>query len=89
MAIVSAQDGIGKIEIFEFGLKLSLVLLGDFPAKDDSDLLGLSDGSVHVEQAFAELIEGGSAEEDQVVTKLDLREEEPVLAARLSLVPGR
>jgi hypothetical protein len=30
-------------------------------------------------KALGELIDGGTAEEDQVVAKLDLREEEPVL----------
>jgi hypothetical protein len=48
----------------------------------------LSDGSVHVEQALGELIDGGTAEEDQVVAKLDLREEEPVLTASLSPLLG-
>lgn len=84
MGVVTANDGIGKIEVFELGLQLALVLPSDFPAKDESDLFGLSDGSVHVQQALGELIDGGAAEENQIVAKLDLREEEPVLAAGLS-----
>jgi len=59
-------------------------LPGHFPAKDESNLLRLSDGSVHVQQALGELIDGGAAEEDQVVAKLDLRKEEPVLTAGLT-----
>jgi hypothetical protein len=39
-------------------------------------------------QALGELVDGGTAEEDQVVAKLDLREEEPVLAASLSPLLG-
>ena len=88
MGVVTANDGIGKIEVFEFSLQLSLVLPGHFPTKDESNFLGLSDGSVHVEQALGELVDSGAAEEDQVVAKLDLREEEPVLAASLSPLLG-
>ena len=84
MAIVTADDGIGKIEIFDYGLKLALVLLGDFAAEDHGDLLGLSDGAIHVQQSFGELVDCGTAVEDQVVAILDLGEEEPVLAAGLS-----
>jgi hypothetical protein len=67
MGVVTANDGIGKIEVFELGLQLAFVKLGHFPAKDESDLFGLSDGSVHVQQALGELVDGGTAEEDQVV----------------------
>ena len=88
MGVVTANDGIGKIEVFEFSLQLSLVFAGHFPAKDESNFLRLSDGSVHVEQALGELVDGGTAEEDQVVAKLDLREEEPVLAASRSPLLG-
>jgi hypothetical protein len=88
MAVVTAKDGIGEIEVFELGLQFALVLLGDFPAKDERDLLGLSDGSVHVQQALGEPVDGGAAEENQVVAKLDLGKEEPVLAAGLSALLG-
>ena len=57
---------------------------GHFSAKDESNFLWLSDGSVPVEQALGELVDGGAAEEDQVVAKLDLGKEEPVLTAGLS-----
>ena len=88
MGIVTANDGIGEIEVLELGLQFALVLLGHFPTKDESDFLGLSDGSVHVEQALGELVDSGTAEEDQVVAKFDLREEEPVLAASLAGLLG-
>src|ERR1700739_4053798 len=88
MGVVTANDGIGKVEVFELGLQLALVLPGHFPAKDESNLLRLSDGSVHVQQALGELVHGAAGEEEQVVAKLDLREEEPVLAASLSPLLG-
>ena len=84
MGVVTANDGIGKIEVFQLSLQLALVLPGHFPAQDESNFLWLSDGSVHVEQALGELVDGGAAEEDQVVAKLDLGKEEPVLTAGLS-----
>jgi hypothetical protein len=59
-------------------------IAGHFPAKDESIFFRLSDGSVHVEQALGELVDGGVAEEDQVVAKLDLGKEEPGLTAGLS-----
>jgi hypothetical protein len=88
MGIVTANNGIGKIEILELSLQLAFVLPGHFPTKDESNFLGLSDGSVHVEQALGELVDGGAAEEDRVVAKLDLGKEEPVLAAGLSSFLG-
>src|ERR1700674_3388314 len=88
MGIVTSNDGIWKIEVFEFGLQLALVLPGHFPTKDESDLFGLSDGSVHVQQALGELVDGGAAEENQVVAELDLGKEEPVLTACLSSFLG-
>src|SRR4029077_16748558 len=88
MGVVTANDGVGKVEVFEFGLQLALVLPSHFPAKDEGNFLWLSDGSVHVEQALGELVDGGAAEEDQVVAKLDLGKEEPVLTAGLSRFLG-
>ena len=88
MGIVTANDGIGKIEVFELSLQLAFVLPGHFPTQDESNFLWLSDGSVHVEQALGELVDGGAAEEDQVVAKLDLGKEEPVLTASLSSFLG-
>ena len=88
MGVVTANDGIGKVEVFELGLQFALVSLGHFPAKDESNLLGLSDGSVHIEQALGELVNGGATEENQVVAELDLGKEEPVLTACLSSFLG-
>ena len=58
-------------------------MLGDLAAKDHRDLLRLSDGSIGVEQTFAEIVQRGAAAEDEVVAVLDLRKEQPMLTAGL------
>src|SRR5262249_35245675 len=66
------------------------MMLGDLAPEDHGDLVGLPDGPIGVEQAFAELVEGGAAPEDQIVAELDLREEQPMLAAGVvALVGGK
>jgi hypothetical protein len=59
-------------------------MLGDFAIEDRGHLVGLSDCAIGVEQVFGEFVEGGAAAEDQIVAELDLREEQPMLASRLS-----
>src|SRR4051794_24820978 len=54
---------------------------GDLAPEDHGDLVGLPDGSIGVEQAFAELVEGSAAPEDEIVAEFDLREEQSMLAA--------
>src|SRR5271167_1272478 len=88
MGVMTANDGIGKIEVFDLGLQFALVLLGHFPTKDQSDLFGLSDGSVHVQQSLRELVHGGPTEKDQVVAILHLREKQSMLATGLLPFPG-
>ena len=65
------------------GLQLTPIVLGDFAAKDDGDLVRLSNGSIGVKHTFAEIVQRRTATEDEVVAVLDLGEEQPVLAARL------
>ena len=48
VCVVSANDRIGKIQILDDGLKLSLVVLGDPTAEDGGDLAGLADGAVGI-----------------------------------------
>jgi len=81
VTVVTPHDWVGKIEVFDRGLKFTLVLLGDLPAKDHGDLLGLADRPIHIQQALREFIHGGAPEEDRIVAVLHLREEQPVLAA--------
>src|SRR3979411_3393189 len=58
-------------------------MLGDLAAKDHRDLLRLSDGSIGVRQAVAELVQGRATAEDEVVAEFDLREEQSVSATSL------
>ena len=83
VAVMAADDRVGQVHVFDFGLQLAAVLLGDLAAEDDGDLVRLADGSVGVEQPLAQLVERGAAMKDQVVAEFDLREEQPMLAAGL------
>ena len=67
------------MEILDHSLEFSSISWGDFAAKDHGDLVGLSDGAVGIEKSLAQLIECGSPTKDQVVAKLDLREEPSVV----------
>jgi hypothetical protein len=46
--VVSANDRVRKIEIFDDGLKLSPVVLGDPATEDRGDLVGLADRAVGI-----------------------------------------
>src|SRR4029077_721106 len=81
--VMAADHGIGQVHVLDLGLQLALIVLGDFAAKNDGDLVWLSDGSIGVKQTFAEIVQRRTATEDEVVAVLDLREEQSVLAARL------
>jgi hypothetical protein len=81
VSIVSANHRVRKMDIFDHGLKLSLVVLGDLATEDDGNLVGLTDHSVGIQESVAQLIECGPAVKNEVVAKLHLGEEEPVLAA--------
>ena len=80
VAVVTADDRVGQVHVFDRGLQLAAMLLGDLATEDDGDLVRLADGAVGVEQALAELVERGVSIKDQVVAEFDLREEQPVLA---------
>jgi hypothetical protein len=69
------------MEIFDDGLELSLVALGDPATKDRGDLVGLADGAVGIQQSLTQFIQCGAPVKDQVVTILHLKEEEPMLTA--------
>ena len=58
--------------------------MSDLATEDDGDLVRLADCAVGVEQSLAQLVERGSPMKDQIVAEFDLREEEAMLAARLS-----
>jgi hypothetical protein len=60
------------VHVLDLGLQLAAVLLGDFAAEDDDDLVRLADRAVSVEQSLAQLFEGGPPVKDQIVAKFDL-----------------
>jgi hypothetical protein len=49
LCVVSANDRVRKIEVFDDGLKLSLVVLGDLATEDRGDLVGLADRAVGIQ----------------------------------------
>ena len=81
VSVVSTNDRVGQIEVFDDGLKLSLVELGDLAAEDGGDLAGLADGAVGIQESLVQLIQCGAPVKDQVVAILHLGEKEPVLTA--------
>ena len=83
VCVVSTNDGVGQIEVFNDGLKLSLVELGDLTAEDGGDLARLADGAVGIQQSLVQLVQCSSAMEDEVITILHLGEKEPVLTAAI------
>src|ERR1700745_4352450 len=80
---MAADDRVGQMHVFDLGLQLAPVLLGDFAAEYDRDLVRLAGRAIGVEQALAQLVERGSPMKDQVVAEFALREEQPMLTARL------
>jgi hypothetical protein len=48
VCVVSTNDGVGQIEVFDDGLQLSLVVLGDLSAEDGGDLAGLADRAIGI-----------------------------------------
>lgn len=58
-------------------------MLSDLAAKDDGDLVGLTDGAVGVQESIPQSIEGSSAMENEIIAILDLSKEEAMLTAGL------
>ena len=83
MLVVTPFDGVGQIEVFNDGLKLTGIARGDLAAEDDGELVGLANSPVGIQQPFAQLVQGGTPPEDEIVAVLDLGEEQAVLAAGL------
>jgi hypothetical protein len=88
VAVMAADHGIGQIHVLDLGFQLAPILLADFTTEDDGDFVRLADGSIGVKQTFAEIVQRRTATEDEVVAVLDLREEQPVLAARMFSLSG-
>ena len=87
VAVVAANHRVGQVHVFDLGLQLASIMLADPATEDHCDLVGLPDCSIGIEQAFTEVVQCRAAMEDEVVAELDLREEQPMLAARLLPLP--
>jgi hypothetical protein len=75
--------------MFDLGLQLAPMMLADPATEDHGDLVGLSDRSIGIKQPLPKVVQRRTAMKDQVVAEFDLREEQPMLAARfLSLFRG-
>ena len=46
---MTADDRAGKIHVFDDGLKLAVIVLGDLAAEDDGEFIGLTDGAVGIQ----------------------------------------
>jgi hypothetical protein len=58
------------------------MMLADPATEDHGDLVALSDRSIGIKQPLPKVVQCRAAMKDQVVAELDLREEQPMLAAR-------
>jgi hypothetical protein len=57
--------------------------LGDLAAKDDGDLVGLTESAIGVQKSLAQGIECSPAMADEIIAILDLSKEEAMLTAGL------
>jgi hypothetical protein len=83
VAIITTNNGVGKLHIRDLSLQLAAIALADLATEDRCDFVRLSDRSICIGQAFAELLQCRTAMKDSVVAELDLREEQKMPAARL------
>ena len=77
--IMAANNGTGKIHVFDDGLQLAVIVLGDLAAEDNGEFIGLTDRPIGIQQSFPHPVQGGTAREDHVVAKLRLRKKQPVI----------
>jgi hypothetical protein len=82
-AVMTADDGVGKVEILDDGLPFAAVVLGHLATEDRGDRVGPSDGAIGVEQTLAEAVQSCTPAEDEVVAVLDLGKEQAMLATGL------
>jgi hypothetical protein len=77
--VMAAHHWIGKVDIFDNGLKLATVLLRDLAAEDDRELIRLSDGAIGIQQSIADAIQRRPAREDEIVAIFNLSKKQLVL----------
>src|SRR5437867_12710179 len=79
VAVMAADDGTGKVHIFDDGLPFAVVILRNRAAENDGEFMGLANGSIGVQQSFPDAIQGRTASKDHVVAILRLRKKQPVI----------
>ena len=89
ITIVTPDDGVGQVHVFDLGLQLSMIGLGDPATEDRRDLIGPFNCSISIEEPFAQVIECGTSLEDEVVAVFHLGEEQVFTAGLFSLVAGK
>ena len=77
VAVMAVNHRIGQVHVCDLGLQLAAVILADPAPEDHTDLAGLTDCAIGIEQTLAECVEGRATAEDEVVAKFHLREERP------------
>jgi hypothetical protein len=70
VAVVAADDGVGQVHVFDLGLQLAAMLLGDLAPMMTVILFGWPFGRVGVEQTLAQLVERGSSMKDQLLRRI-------------------
>ena len=55
IAIVTADNWVGQVHVFDLGLQLAAVLFRDLATEDDGDFVWLTDGAVGVEEPLPNL----------------------------------
>jgi hypothetical protein len=74
MAVVAADNRVGQLDVFDHGLQLAAVELGELATEDGGDLIGLADGAIGIEQSLAETVQGGTTAEDKIVAVFDFEQ---------------
>src|SRR5438874_5160480 len=57
VAVVTADDGVGQVEVFDDGLELAPIPSGHLAAEDGRNFVRLADRSVGIEQALSQAIQ--------------------------------
>ncbi len=56
VAVVAADDRIGQMHVFDFGLQLAPMTAGDLSAEDDCNLVRPANRAIGIKQTFAERV---------------------------------
>src|SRR5205823_13982733 len=75
VAVVTADDGVGQVEVFDDGFELAPIPSGHLAPEDGRNFVRLADRSVGIEQALSQAIQGGAPVEEEIVAVLHLGEE--------------